>query len=222
MPLGLAAIGIAMLARDGASGLGSEAIQAPVAPRQDGGVFEKVCATCHGLKGEGKSEMKSPSIASLPRWYVKAQLERFRGGVRGADPRDATGQIMRAAVLALDEKEIEEAIEHVDKLKPIVSQRTLEGDPEKGAFAYEIYCMECHRFNGQGEVVFGSAPIAGLQDWYLLAQYEKFSEGIRGGDPDEEVAAKMHHATKLVEDRSQIPDIIARVMTLAEKYPIKK
>ena len=41
-------------------------------------IFQNLCATCHGTKGEGKAEVKSPSIASLPAWYVERQLENFQ------------------------------------------------------------------------------------------------------------------------------------------------
>jgi cytochrome c553 len=40
-------------------------------------IFQTVCAQCHGNNGEGKAELKSPSIASLPSWYVNTQFANF-------------------------------------------------------------------------------------------------------------------------------------------------
>ena len=43
-----------------------------------------LCTACHGAQGQGNPELKAPSIAGLPDWYVKNQLEKFRAGTRGA------------------------------------------------------------------------------------------------------------------------------------------
>ena len=41
-------------------------------------LFALVCAKCHGSKGEGMIEFKTPSIASMPKGYVTRQLDKFR------------------------------------------------------------------------------------------------------------------------------------------------
>ena len=66
----------------------------PKSTRRDRTVdtFASVCATCHGAKGEGNAQLKAPSIASLPEWYVREQLTKFRTGMRGVHAKDTAGQ----------------------------------------------------------------------------------------------------------------------------------
>ncbi len=187
------------------------------------GVFATVCATCHGASGEGKREMMSPAIASLPRWYVEEQLKQFRLGHRGVDPGDVDGQKMRATLLSLSESAVAEAVESLLALPPAKPEHTLEGgDLENGDILYETYCMGCHRYNGHGELAFRSAPLAGLQDWYLAAQMRKFREGVRGGHPGDADGLKMRDAARLPVDEGEILDILSFVAGLEERYPVTK
>jgi cytochrome c553 len=77
--------------------------------------------------------------------------------------------------------------------------------------------MECHRFNGEGELVFGAAPLVGLQDWYLAAQLRKFKAGVRGAAEGDENGQKMVHATRsFIEDEEMVKSIVAWLMQLQE------
>ena len=62
------------------------------------------CAACHGANGEGNQALNAPKIAGQHDWYLVRQLQNFKAGVRGADPKDAFGAQMRpmAATLADD------------------------------------------------------------------------------------------------------------------------
>lgn len=183
-------------------------------------VFDTVCATCHGSKGEGNKELMSPSIASLPRWYLEEQIQKFRNGQRGAHPEDVHGQAMRAAVLALSGEQITAAIAHIEQLPAVLHEPTLEGDPERGKVLYDEHCMACHRFNGHGELAFHSASLNGLQDWYLLEQLNKFQQGIRGYHGDDESGVKMREAMSHIADRQAKLDILALLNELARRYPV--
>ncbi|PQJ29564.1 c-type cytochrome [Rubritalea profundi] len=120
-------------------------------------VFQTTCATCHGEKGEGIQELMTPSIASLPRWYLEEQIQKFRNGQRGNHPKDLNGQKMRAAISALSADEINEALDYI-KILPVLSHAsTLLGDAERGYQLYYDNCMACHRFNGHGEVASSEA-----------------------------------------------------------------
>ena len=164
----------------------------------------------------------TPSIASLPRWYLEEQIQKFRNGQRGNHPKDLNGQKMRAAISALSADEINEALDYI-KILPVLSHAsTLQGDAERGYQLYYDNCMACHRFNGHGEVVFRSASLNGLQDWYLLEQLEKFEKGIRGYHPDDESGAKMREAVSYVSTNQDKIDILALLSNLAKKYPVVK
>ena len=127
---------------------------------------------------------------------------------------------MRAIVLQLTEQQIAEIINTLESFPAVNHQPTLSGDLKHGAFLYREHCMECHRFNGQGEIVFRSAHISGMQDWYLLAQWQKFKTGIRGYHPDDEAGAKIRKVTSHLQNDTDAQDVILYISTLAQKYPL--
>lgn len=184
--------------------------------------FQAVCASCHGENGEGKRELMTPSIASLPRWYIKEQIEKFRNGQRGAHAEDIHGQQMRLAISALTYEQITEALDYIDTLPALSHEPTLKGDAKRGSQLYADNCMGCHRFNGHGELVFHSASLNGLQDWYLLDQINKFQQGIRGYHPEDEAGAKMRQAVSHITSEQQKLDLLAFLTALAKKHPVVK
>jgi cytochrome c oxidase subunit 2 len=54
------------------------------------------CMACHGVDARGNEQVKAPPLAGLDDWYVRAQLKKFRTGVRGTAPGDPLGPLMRA------------------------------------------------------------------------------------------------------------------------------
>jgi len=60
------------------------------------GYYRQFCAACHGPAAEGNPALNSPRLAGADDWYLVAQLEAFRGGVRGSHAQDRTGKQMRA------------------------------------------------------------------------------------------------------------------------------
>src|SRR5690606_22514045 len=77
---------------------------APSAPSGErrGEALYATCASCHGDHGQGRPEYGAPAIAGLDEWYVRAQLEKFRSGARGAHPDDVAGLRMRPMARQLD------------------------------------------------------------------------------------------------------------------------
>jgi len=53
-----------------------------------------LCSGCHNPDGGGNESVKAPRLAGLDDWYLATELKKFRGGVRGADPRDEEGTAM--------------------------------------------------------------------------------------------------------------------------------
>jgi cytochrome c553 len=180
-------------------------------------LFAKTCAACHGEKGQGVLGQKTPSIASMPSWYVARQLHKFRTDVRGADEKDVEGLRMRAIAHTLEDDEVKGLAEFVEGLPRTPTRHTLKGDADEGRTLFRDYCMECHRYNGTGEFVFGSPPLTGLQDWYILAQLKKFRAGVRGGHPDDEQGAKMHKRTNAVTEQD-LADIASFIGVLAKEH----
>ena len=180
-------------------------------------IFQNLCASCHGTKGEGKVEMKAPSIASLPAWYVQRQLASFQEDRRGAHPQDVEGQMMRAMAKVLAPKQTAAVATVVEKLPRVFPQQTIKTDIARGKELYVERCMECHRYNGEGELVFGAAPLVGLQDWYLAAQLRKFKAGVRGAAKNDESGQKMVKVTgNFVADEEMVRSVAAWLIKLQE------
>jgi cytochrome c553 len=53
------------------------------------------CVACHGPSGKGSEAVKAPPLAGLQDWYLLGQLEHFKEGVRGVNPKDETGTQMK-------------------------------------------------------------------------------------------------------------------------------
>jgi cytochrome c553 len=62
-----------------------------------------VCAACHGPDARGNQDMSAPPIAGQADWYMYAQLQKFKNGMRGAHPEDVTGQQMAAMSTTLED-----------------------------------------------------------------------------------------------------------------------
>jgi cytochrome c553 len=179
-------------------------------------LFEQTCAVCHGLKGEGKEELRTPSIAHQPAYYVLNQLASFKKGRRGTDPADPQGITMAAIAKALSPEQVQSVALHIESMPLVVpALLTVEGaDLKEGRWLFEMRCMECHRFNGSGELTFGSPPLYGLQGWYLTAQLTKFKSGHRGAVKGDVNGAKMVFTSSFIENEQMLKDIVGYILTL--------
>jgi cytochrome c553 len=181
--------------------------EAPVAKSPAGSepapadAFAQICAACHGPNGEGREELHSPSIAGLPVWYVEEQVKKFRAGTRGFHPEDLPGQQMRAISLTLTDAQISEAAVTIAALPIRLSEPPPAGfDLETARYSYANDCMECHRYNGKGEIVFHSAQLISLNRSYLRRQLQNFRSGRRGATEGDRYGAKMVEKTKNLTD----------------------
>jgi len=59
------------------------------------------CVACHGEKGQGNDALNAPAIAGQKTWYVERQLKNFIAGVRGKNPKDVYGLMMRPMAVGL-------------------------------------------------------------------------------------------------------------------------
>ena len=151
-------------------------------PTQDLGftVFRDNCMACHLQSGMGIKEMNAPSIAGLPRWYVTDQLRKFRRDQRGYHRDDASGNLMQANALALDERSIAFVGRHIESLAPNAQRNTLNIETHANAQnEYDQHCASCHGDAAQGDRARRVPPLTSQQDWYLLGQIEKFAAGKR-------------------------------------------
>jgi len=75
------------------------------------------CTSCHGAQAEGFDELGAPRLAGQHGWYLKAQLLKFRAGLRGAHTDDTFGQQMRTMASAIrDDAAIDTLVSHIGSL----------------------------------------------------------------------------------------------------------
>lgn len=52
------------------------------------------CGACHGMNAEGMEALNAPKLAGQEEWYTVRQLQNFKTGVRGSNPKDTYGMQM--------------------------------------------------------------------------------------------------------------------------------
>lgn len=195
----------------------AEKTDTPKADSPGAKLFAEKCATCHGAKAAGDPKQHTPSIAALPEWYLTRQVGKFQKDIRGTKPEDLDGLKMRAIAHTLKPEELKLLTAHIRNLPRVQSLFTLKGDVEKGRELFRENCMACHRYNATGELVFGSPPLTGLQDWYILKQLKNFKKGTRGDHEKDEEGKKMHNLAKtLTED--ELLNIATFIPHLAKEH----
>ena len=193
---------------------------------QGAALFAATCAACHGPQGQGNDELRAPATAALPAWYVTNQLTQFREKRRGTDPSEPQAMAMAAIAQTLSPEQIKSVAQHLESLPRVVPKVTTlkDTDLREGQWLFEFRCMECHRYNGTGEMVFGSPPLIGQQGWYLEAQLQKFRTGKRGAAHGDVNGAKMVLSSRFIESDQQLRDLVAFILSLnppAESNPFE-
>jgi cytochrome c oxidase subunit 2 len=76
------------------------------------------CAACHGPQGQGNEQLNAPRLAGQQDWYLVRQLQNYKSGIRGSQPKDTYGMQMKpmASMLASDVA-MNDVIAYIDTLK---------------------------------------------------------------------------------------------------------
>jgi cytochrome c oxidase subunit 2 len=76
------------------------------------------CAVCHGKEGQGNWNSNAPRLAGMSDWYLKRQLENFRGQIRGGHENDIYGDqmYMLASSIVGGEEAIDDLIAYINTL----------------------------------------------------------------------------------------------------------
>lgn len=184
------------------------------AEARQGRTLYKTCAECHGPKGHGRADIEAPAIAGLGKWYLEAQLKKFRDGHRGEHPDDTAGLRMQAIAKSLrSDEEIAAVSSYVADLPPASPPATIEGDPEAGKKHYET-CKACHGEQGGGKKAVNAPAVHLTQDWYLYRQIKHFRQGIRGYTAKDSFGTQMVSLAKELPDEQAVRDVVAYMSTL--------
>lgn len=175
------------------------------------------CTSCHGVDGSGDVAIGAPAIGGLPRWYVEAQLLKFRSAQRGSHFEDISGLKMRPMSLSLSgEKDVALVSAYVADMQRVRHGPTLSGDAVKGK-ALLATCTACHGQVGEGNKAMRAPPLRRQDDWYLLAQLQKFKSGVRGANPADTSGATMRPMAVALKDEQAMLDVIAAIQQLEEE-----
>jgi cytochrome c553 len=174
------------------------------------------CIPCHGQHGAGNELLGAPAIAGLPRWYIEAQLTKFRNGQRGTNPADMEGHRMRPMARSLNlEGDVASVAEYVASMPVQAVPVTLAGgDTASGAQRYTTICAVCHAPDGTGMEAMGAPGLLHQPDWYMVRQLDKFKTGMRGADSMDAQGQQMAAMSSTLENHQAMLDVIAYIRTL--------
>ena len=177
-------------------------------------LFEN-CQPCHGPHGAGNLALRAPAIAGLPEWYVKAELAKFKGNIRGAHPDDNEGHRMRPTARALHRPgDLESVAKFVSSLPPVKTTATVSGDVGAGQTQYMAICVAFHGMDGKGNEAMNAPPLVTQADWYMVAQLKKFKTGMRGAHPEDVSGSQMRAMSSTLTDTTAMHNVVAYIKSL--------
>ena len=173
-----------------------------------------VCAACHGANGMGNKALNAPRIAGQEPWYLERQLNNYKKGIRGANPKDSYGMQMRPMALTLaNDQAVSDMAAYVSSMPASnPSESTVKGDATAGKASYMI-CQTCHGPKGGGNRALNSPKLTGLQDWYIVRQLKNFKAGIRGTKSGDLFGMQMRPMAMTLANDEAINNVAAYIAT---------
>lgn len=76
--------------------------------------YSAVCVSCHQADGSGNKDLNFPPLLHTSDWYLKTQLLNYKAGVRGSDPTNTNGIVMRSMSQTLvDDQAIDDVVAYI-------------------------------------------------------------------------------------------------------------
>jgi cytochrome c553 len=173
-----------------------------------------LCGTCHGTAGQGDQARGAPALAGLERWYVEAQLQKFRSGHRAYHAADVMGLQMRPMARTLTgDADVANVAAYIATLPATVPPTTIEGDAARGSQLYAP-CTACHGVDGKGMEPLKAPALVNQADWYIVAQLKSFRSGMRGTHQSDLTGMQMRPMSLTLPDDQALRDVAAYIRTL--------
>lgn len=193
----------------------AQAMLTEAADSREGKALFTACQACHGVRGEGNKALNAPSLVNQSPWYLKRQLLAYKAGRRGYHPEDVYGQQMAAiAGTIADEAAMDALVAYIDSLPNVTPEATVKGDIKKGEDYYSMVCGSCHGPQAEGNVLLDSPALAGVDDWYLVRQFELFRRGVRGAD--DPYGRQMVMMAPALPTEQDVRNVVAYIQSLAD------
>ena len=76
------------------------------------------CVACHQADAGGNEALKAPPLTHANDWYIQTSLKKFKAGIRGTNPLDQTGALMRPMAQTLvDDQAIADVVAYITTLQ---------------------------------------------------------------------------------------------------------
>jgi cytochrome c oxidase subunit 2 len=77
-----------------------------------------VCTACHQADGAGSEALKAPPLTHASDWYIASSLKKFKAGIRGTNPLDQSGALMRPMSQTLvDDQAVADVVAYIVTLQ---------------------------------------------------------------------------------------------------------
>lgn len=173
------------------------------------------CIACHGDAAQGNVALGAPALAGQDSAYLVRQLQHFKSGVRGSDPRDSQGAQMRAMALPLSDDAMLQLAQYLSALPQPVPTGTAAGDLKNGNNFYHAKCGACHGGKAEGNPGLNAPGLAWLDAAYLERQFHNFQLGVRGAHADDKFGRQMKMMSTSLPTEKDLDDVIAYIHSLA-------
>ncbi|QGX39720.1 c-type cytochrome [Permianibacter aggregans] len=177
----------------------------------------QLCTSCHGNALQGDEQQTAPLLAGREAWFLAEQMRAFKKGWRGTGA-DQSGAAMRAIAMTLDEKTINALSAEVAAM-PAPAPKANPNNAEITALAaprYNAVCSACHGSKAQGNKRLKAPALGALSESYLLAQINKFRQGIRGAHPDDKAGAQMRRSAANIADDKEAQALAQYIRQLSQ------
>ena len=180
----------------------------------------QLCTSCHGSALQGDEQQAAPLLAGREAWFLAEQMRAFKKGWRGTGA-DQSGAAMRAIAMTLDDKTIDALSAEIAAMPAPQASAKKDPSAEITALAaprYNAVCSACHGSKAQGNKRLKAPALSALSEGYLLAQINKFRQGIRGAHPDDKAGAQMRRSAANIADDKEA-DALAQYIRQLSQVP---
>lgn len=177
----------------------------------------QLCTSCHGSALQGDEQQAAPLLAGREAWFLAEQMRAFQKGWRGTGA-DQSGAAMRTIAMTLDDKAIDALSAEIAAM-PASAPKANPNNAEITALAaprYNAVCSACHGSKAQGNRRLKAPALGALSESYLLAQINKFRQGIRGAHPDDKAGAQMRRSAANIADDKEAQALAQYIRQLSQ------
>ncbi len=166
------------------------------------------------MSGEGHASEFSPKLSGQEDWYLARQLDNFRNDLRGNHDSERWAKQMNFHIKDFAPAQLDAFVSYIVTLDDDPAEITIAADTTRGKELYSQSCLACHGEAGMGDKELNSPRLAGMSDWYMVIQLQKFRAGLRGDHPDDVIGLQMAPFAKLMPDEQSLLDVVAYINTL--------